>query len=494
MDLCYDVLIAGAGIAGLYAALQLDKNTRILLLCKGDLTVSGSTLAQGGVAAVLDHEQDSYEMHFQDTVVAGGHRNNPLAVEQLTREGPEDVRKIMELGVAFDSDGQGGVLKTLEGGHSRRRIVHWRDQTGREIINTLLARVQEQRNITMCANSTIVQIAPVRGGFRTDFLAGEALQSVFTSFALLATGGIGRVFQYTTNPHISTGDGIRFAHELGAKIKNLSAVQFHPTAFRDNGECFLISEAVRGEGAVLRSAKKERFMERYDARLELAPRDVVSRSILLEQQRLGDERFYLDITHKPRAWLEQRFPAIYAACRERGVDMATQLIPIYPCQHYLMGGIDVDLESRTTVPRLYAAGECAHTGLHGANRLASNSLPEALVFGRHAAQDITRCLSSGYAAVKPDSAKPEPGRGQVDAEIIPQVQALMQQSCFVVPDMAHIPENLARVRALRKEVYDGHYAHSRLLTQTKSILTVAELILTEYCDLERETHAAISDG
>ena len=243
----------------------------------------------------------------------------------------------------------------------------------------------------------------MRGGFRLDLLCGEEPGSVFCSYCILATGGIGRVYRYTTNSSIATGDGIRLAYELGAQIKNLSYVQFHPTAFHSEKEReqFLISEAVRGEGAYLLNCERRRFMAHYDDRLELAPRDVVSRAIILESRRTGSNQFFLDITYKNRDFLYNRFPAISKRCLEEGVDIAQDLIPVFPCQHYLMGGIAVDLTGRTAVPRLYAAGECSNTGVHGANRLASNSLLEALVFGRHAAEDILRCMEKGYLEVEP---------------------------------------------------------------------------------------------
>jgi L-aspartate oxidase len=393
----YDVVILGSGLAGLYAALNLGQESalRLLMLSKQTPDISGSSLAQGGVAAVLEQEDDSFALHQQDTLVAGNYKNDVAAVALMVREGPADVRRVMTLGVEFDKTPEGALSTTLEGGHSRRRIVHHADQTGKEMVDKLLPHVTQLPNLTLLEGSTVYAAQKAASGFLVNALTGGKRQQFTCRFLLLCTGGIGQVFSYTTNPAVSTGDGVRLAYELGATIQDVSFVQFHPTAFCGKGKSagaehqrFLISEAVRGEGAFLLNGTRERFMHRYDPRLELAPRDVVSRSIMLEAARTGSETFYLDIRHRGRAFLSARFPTIAQACLARGVDIATDLIPVFPCQHYLMGGIHVDLHSRTNVPNLYAAGECAHTGLHGGNRLASNSLPEALVFGRLAAEDI----------------------------------------------------------------------------------------------------------
>jgi L-aspartate oxidase len=287
------------------------------------------------------------------------------------------------------------MCRTLEAGHSRHRIVHHKDSTGKAIVDGLLDVVKTLPNITICDNALVYSIKKVLNGFYISILKNEKSYYYGCNYCLLATGGIGRVYKYTTNSAISTGDGIAFAYMLGAKISHLSRVQFHPTAFAAvNGrERFLISEAVRGEGAILLNCNGERFAFDYDSRGELAPRDVVSNAIMLESKKTNSEKFYLDITHKPADFIKQRFPMIYARCLEEGVDITKDRIPVFPCQHYLMGGINVDLDAKTSVDGLYAAGECAHTGVHGANRLASNSLLEALVFGRAAAQDIVRRLN-----------------------------------------------------------------------------------------------------
>ncbi|NLX92478.1 MAG: L-aspartate oxidase [Clostridiales bacterium] len=477
----YDVLIVGSGIAGLYAAIQFDKSVNVLVLSKQARTVSSSSLAQGGVAAVLQHEDDSFDLHIQDTLIAGGYKNDVPAVEALIHEGPEDVRKIMAMGVQFDKGADKKLSMTLEGGHSRRRIVHHKDQTGKEMVDKLLKEAEKHPNIEIEENALICSITWVKGGFRAELLHDDEHTCVYASFCLLATGGIGRVYRYTTNPATATGDGIRFAYEMGAKIKNMSLIQFHPTAFNSphSREQFLISEAVRGEGAYLLNNNKERFMDKYDERLELAPRDVVSRAIILESRRTGSNNFYLDITHKSRAFLYDRFPAISTACLERGVDIAVDLIPVFPCQHYLMGGIDVDINSRTTIPRLYAAGECAHTGVHGGNRLASNSLLEALVFGRRAALDIKKSLDAGFASVSL-----EPFEGDYSGAPLPEglrtaIRDIMQRAYFVIANPAAVTQGSKRVEDILKRLKTGHFAMTADYCEAKSLATVAALILRE---------------
>ncbi len=481
MNGVYDVIIIGCGVAGLYASLRFDEDTSVLMLSKRDDTVSGSSLAQGGVAAVLEHENDSFDLHIKDTLIAGGYKNTVPVVETLIHEGPQDVLKILDMGVDFDRDENGKLLKTLEGGHCRHRIVHHKDSTGKEMVDKLLLVAKTRPNINLVENSLVCSLERERSGFSAIVMHDGEYQRVFGSFVILATGGIGRVYKYTTNPKISTGDGIRFAYELGAKIKNLSYIQFHPTAFNspDCEEQFLISEAVRGEGAYLLNNNKERFMDKYDERLELAPRDVVSRSIMLEQRRTGSSNFYLDIRYKGRDFLYKRFPGISAACLERGIDIAEDLIPVYPCHHYLMGGIDVDINSRTTVPRLYAAGECAHTGLHGGNRLASNSLPEALVFGRHAADDIKKCLAAGFAKIEPYDAPIDCSGAPLPKGLTSQIRDIMQRAYFVIPNPAAIKDGRRRVEEILKRLQNGKFARTIEYCEALSIATVAAIVLRE---------------
>ncbi|MEG2721074.1 MAG: FAD-binding protein, partial [Oscillospiraceae bacterium] len=316
--------------------------------------------------------------------------------------------------------------------------------------------------------------------FCIDFIKDEKPVTAFADYCVLATGGIGRVYKYTTNPSVATGDGIRLAYELGANIKNLSYVQFHPTAFNGaDREQFLISEAVRGEGAYLLNNKKERFMHRYDKRLELAPRDVVSRAIIMESRKTGSNNFYLDITHRDRDYLLNRFPGIYAGCIEHGVDITKDLIPIFPCQHYLMGGIDVNLDARTSIARLYAVGECSHTGVHGKNRLASNSLLEALVFGRRAAEDIKKCIDAGFAKVTETEHTVDVSGAPMQDGMRTEIRSIMQRAYFVIPDEGAVRTGLKRIDAILKRLQTGKFAINADYCEALSLATVAHIILKE---------------
>ncbi|HHU85044.1 MAG TPA: FAD-binding protein [Clostridiales bacterium] len=475
----YDVLIVGAGVAGTYAALNLPDDVNILVLSKYEKTTCSSNLAQGGVAAVLDFEDDSFDLHYADTLTAGRNANNTEAVTMLVHEGPDDVRKIISWGVQFDINEKGKLSKTLEGGHSRRRIVHHKDTTGAEMVRVLQQKCEDAENIELVENAVLVSLNPVRSGFRAELLINGEPHCVFSSFCILATGGIGRIYKYTTNPKSATGDGIRIAYECGARIKNLEYIQFHPTAFNsDDGEQFLISESVRGEGAYLLNCHKERFMDRYDPRLELAPRDVVSMSIILESRRTGSNNFYLDITHKDEEFLKNRFPGIRAGCLKKGIDIAKDLIPVFPCQHYLMGGIEVDADSKTNVPRLYACGECSNTGVHGRNRLASNSLLEALVFSRHAAEDIIRCMSSGIFPSVPEHPYTLDYSGApLPANIREDIKNLMQRAYFVVPDEGRMRVAKQQIEAILMRLKGGKYAKTVEYCEALSMATCAYIIL-----------------
>ncbi|MCI8553398.1 MAG: FAD-binding protein [Clostridiales bacterium] len=487
-----DVIIAGSGVAGLYAALNFAPDVRVLVLSKREATLCNSYLAQGGVAAVVDKENDDYRLHIADTLIAGGYKNDLRSLEILVNEGPEDVLRLYkELGVDFDRDEDRQISMTLEGGHSRRRILHHKDSTGREITEKLLAAVRQRSNITLLENTRLVSLTPEEGGYWAGLLAPEGYRALTCSYVILCTGGIGRVYPYTTNSAIATGDGITLAHELGARIRNLRLVQFHPTAFAaaEGRERFLISEAVRGEGALLLNSEGERFMERYDERGELAPRDVVSRSIMQEARRTGREDFYLDIRFRGPAFIQDRFPMIYSRCLEEGVDITRELIPVFPCQHYLMGGIDVSVYGDTTVGRLYAAGECSHTGVHGLNRLASNSLLEALVFARRTTYDISRRMRHEASGVTAPPPPPPAGGRALNAGHRTAIRGIMQKAWFVIPDYDAVQEGLCRAEEILCDLRGGGYALTPDYVEAKSLATICCLILREVTERRKRQPA-----
>ena len=477
----YDVIIAGGGAAGLYAAINLPPSLRVLLICKRELTLCNSALAQGGIAGVYNSPEDDVQLHQQDTLIAGGYKNNTETLSILVNEAAQDIGRIIDLGVAFDRNPDGTLHRTLEGGHSRHRIFHHKDATGFEIVSKLLQTVRTLPNVDILENTLLCGVKKTGTGFSVDTLRQGEYTPFHCHFLLLATGGIGRVYEFTTNSAIATGDGITFAYELGAQIKNLSLVQFHPTAFnnRHTRECFLISEAVRGEGAYLLNAAGERFMQRYDDRLELAPRDVVSHAIILESRRQGSQEFYLDISHKDPDFLRHRFPMIYENLLKQGYDLTRDRIPIFPCQHYLMGGIDVNADSRTGLDRLYAAGECSHTGVHGSNRLASNSLLEALVFSRHAAMDIAKHMQEVPADFEEYTFVHDPDAPPIPQGLRTEIRHIMQHSYFVIPDKEAAAKGFARVARIRQMLLEGNYRINADYIEAKSLATVAYLILKE---------------
>lgn len=482
MSVNYDVIIAGCGAAGLYSAINLPENLKILILCKRELSLCNSMLAQGGIAGVYNSPSDNIQYHQNDTLVAGSFKNNVEAVHTLVSEAAQDLEHIIKLGVEFDKNPDGSYHRTLEGGHSHHRIFHKADSTGKEITTTLLENVQQLPNVTIMENTIMCGVKKTSTGY-SAFLK-DADNNYITAnchFMILATGGIGRVYQFTTNSAIATGDGITFAYEMGAKIKNLSYVQFHPTAFNNRAtrECFLISEAVRGEGAYLLNCRKERFMQNYDKRLELAPRDVVSHAIVLESRKQHSTEFYLDISYKDSDFLKKRFPMIYHNLLEQGYDLTKEPVPIFPCQHYLMGGIDVDRNSETTLPNLYACGECSHTGVHGSNRLASNSLLEALVFSRHAAENIASKLDTVPADFEEAEFDANIGAEHIPSGIRTETRKIMQNSYFVIPDKESAVEGLKRVTAIRNDLLSGKYVVDADYVLAKSIVTVAYIILNE---------------
>ncbi len=478
----YDVVVVGSGVAGLYGALQFDEKYSVLVISKRSAELSNSSLAQGGIAAVLDKISDNYELHIKDTMIAGKYKNNPKAVEVLVKEGPDDVLKLKELGVEFDTDKDGELLKTLEAGHSRNRIVHHKDFTGKAVTDKLIEAVKSRKNIDLLEDTLVFSVDKAENGFFIGMLKDGEIISTSCSYCLLATGGIGRVYKYTTNSAIATGDGIAFARKLGAKLMHLDRIQFHPTAFaaEKDRERFLISEAVRGEGAVLLNCFGERFAHNYDERGELAPRDVVSEAIIRESIKTNSENFYLDITHKSPGFIIERFPMIYQKCLDEGIDITKQRIPVFPCQHYLMGGIDVSLDAKTSVDRLYAAGECAHTGVHGANRLASNSLLEGLVFSRRAAADIMKSIESGNkGTVKGNSPIYKKGTVPLPKGIRTEIRTILQDTYFVIKKPEKFQESFSRFNQILNNLENTDYILNSDYVEAKSLATAAQEIMLE---------------
>lgn len=480
----YDVIIAGTGAGGLYSAINLPSDLKILLITKRDLILCNSALAQGGIAAVYKPVDDNIQLHTNDTLIAGGFKNNPDSLKVLVTEAAHEIEEIISLGVDFDKDENGDLHRTLEGGHCRHRIFHHKDSTGFEITTKLQDVVKKLPNVDILENALLCRLKKTGTGFSADISVNDVHETFNSRYFIMATGGIGRVYDYTTNSAIATGDGITLAYEMGANIKNLSLVQFHPTAFNNKHtrECFLISEAVRGEGAYLINCKGERFMQNYDERLELAPRDVVSHAIVTEGRRLGSDEFYLDISHKDPEFLKNRFPMIYKYLLEQGIDMTKDRIPIYPCQHYLMGGINVNTKAQTTVDGLYAVGECSHTGVHGNNRLASNSLLEALVFGRQAALNIAdRIKEDDTDLDKLESAEfpIDENAPEIPHGIRTEIRHIMQRSYFVIPDMQEALKGFERISEIKRMLEEGNFKIDHNYVEAKSLATVAYLILKE---------------
>lgn len=394
-----DVLVVGSGVAGLAYALQLhalEPEVRITLVTKDRLHDSSSSFAQGGIAAVTDFTGDSFEDHIRDTLDAGDGLCDPTVVDFVVREAPARVNDLSQWGVSFDKGKHGRFDLAREGGHSARRILHTADCTGAEIIQKLIASVKRTQ-IKILEGHTVADLfCQDNMCSGASLLSPEGSRYAITSrMTLLATGGLGQVFKHTTNPAVATGDGIAMAWRAGAGIADMEFIQFHPTALwqPEPGRSFLISEAVRGAGAVMRNTKGERFMHNYDPRMELATRDIVSRAVQNEMRRTGSGFVYIDATGIAKKEFQNHFPNILAACLRRGIDPSNDFIPVAPSAHYCCGGIVTDHLGRSSIKNLYAAGECARTGLHGANRLASNSLLEALVFAHRAALDTASALN-----------------------------------------------------------------------------------------------------
>jgi L-aspartate oxidase len=473
-----DFLVIGAGVAGLRAAIELASAGSVLVIAKDTLRESSSEYAQGGIAVALS-DDDEVELHEQDTLYAGDGLCDREAVRTLVEEGPAAIQELIEWGAEFDREGS-RLSFTREGAHSRNRILHSHgDSTGREIARTLYRKASSLPQIEFRTYSAVVDLLKendaVAGALVFDEKRGELLP-VHARAVLLATGGLGRVYKETTNPDVATGDGVAMAWRAGADISNIEFVQFHPTALHLEGAPrFLLSEALRGEGARLINAAGERFMSRYHEMGELAPRDVVSRAIVRELKRTGAPHVFLDLTHREPEFIRQRFPRIYETCLRYGVDISTSPAPVHPAAHYAMGGVWTDLSGQTSLDRLFAAGEAACTGVHGANRLASNSLLEGVVFGGRAGREMKHCAMEQFL----------PGREKAKI-LFPQVseeelRQLAWDACGIVRDGAGLSTAVQRLAGYEMGPASGASIRDYDL---RSIHAVAALIAR--CGLTRE--------
>jgi L-aspartate oxidase len=488
-----DTLVIGSGIAGLFFALRAARLGSVLVITKKERSDSNTNWAQGGIAAVLSPD-DNYELHINDTLEAGAGLCNREAVEILVREGPEHVKELMAMGVQFTmKDGKPDLVR--EGGHSKHRILHVADFTGREIERTLLARAAEHPNIQIWEHHIAIELITEHhlrkktnditcyGAYALDTKT-RRFKKILAKFTMLASGGCGQVYQHTTNPEIATGDGIAMAYRAGAEIHNMEFIQFHPTTlYHPKAKSFLISEAVRGFGGILRNSKGEAFMARYDPRKELAPRDIVARAIDSEMKKLGDECVYLDITHKPADQIKEHFPNIYERCLALGIDITQELIPVVPAMHYSCGGVATDLYARTTINRLYASGETASTGVHGANRLASNSLLEALVFSHRAYIDMCEKIKSiSHSTGFPDwdeSGTESPEEWILISHNRKEVQQVMNDYVGIVRSDLRLERARRRIEFLKEET-EAYYKRTKIsegLLELRNIIKVAKLII-----------------
>ena len=497
----FDVLIIGSGLAGLSLALRVAANKKVCLVSKSTINNTASDWAQGGIAAVLNDE-DSIEEHVQDTLIAGAGLCDEAVTELVAQHAKESVQWLIEQGVGFtrEQDNSGYHL-TREGGHSHRRIIHAADATGHAVQITLSEKVKQHPNITVLESHIAVDLITTGkvkatnfktpedngnenaclGAYILDNKTGKVI-TIAAQNTILATGGAGKVYLYTTNPDVSTGDGTAMAWRAGCRVANMEFIQFHPTClFHPHAKSFLISEAVRGEGGLLKLPDGTRFMPEHDAREELAPRDVVARAIDYEMKKRGLDCVYLDISDKPLAFILEHFPNIYRRCLELGIDISKTPIPVVPAAHYTCGGVMVDAKGLTDISHLYAIGETACTGLHGANRLASNSLLECLVFGQAAAEDI---LSQ---ATKPTPTLPYWDESRVtdaDEEVLithtwDELRRFMWNYVGIVRTDKRLSRALHRIHMLRDEV-DEFYSNFKIsndLIELRNLLQVAELIV-----------------
>lgn len=483
----YDVVVIGSGIAGLYTALNIDPEYSCCVLAKESIEISNSWLAQGGIAAAIT-PSDKPDLHLQDTLVAGAGLCDKGAVEVLVDEGPSDIRNLLSMNVPFDLNSSGELDVTREGGHHMNRIVHaGGDATGRETVKVLAFLAAKRSNITFHDNSLFVDVVTDENGAVSGALIktlmGEYL-ILATKNLVIATGGIGQIYRESTNPTVATGDGLAAAVRAGAELRSMEFIQFHPTGLwtkEKEGRAFLISEAVRGEGGLLKNKDGVRFMLGAHELNELAPRDIVARAIFSELRRSGEDHAFIDITAESEEALSKRFPTIFNECLKRGINISKDWIPVCPVQHYLIGGIHTDYDGKSNVQGLFACGEAASTGVHGANRLASNSMLECLVFGRRAAESINDYLKRDRSPAVP--VLPELDIRPSDyldySGMRERLQDIMSDKCYVMRNEKDMNEALSEVdhmlRLLTSSFDDKreYFEMLNLCTTAKSILIAA---------------------
>lgn len=504
----FDLIVIGSGIAGLSFAIKSASNgLNVAIVTKKASTESNTNHAQGGIACVFD-QADDFENHVRDTLVAGDGLCDEAVTRTIVQAAPERILELIEIGVDFSKGTDGSYDLTREGGHSHRRILHAHDLTGKAIEDALLAVASKSSKISFfeyhmaidlittarLRGSNISADAPenrVLGAYVLDVASGKVL-TFRAPVVVLASGGIGQVYQYTTNPDIATGDGIAMAYRAGATVRNMEFVQFHPTAmYAPDGSRELISESVRGEGAILRDIQGRPFMKDYDERGDLAPRDIVARAIDAEMKKTGAPHVWLDISHEPEDYLRERFPHIYNTCKAHGIDMAHEKIPVVPAAHYLCGGVKTDMNAATSVRGLYACGEVACTGLHGANRLASNSLLEAVVLAHNGAAAVFEFLKNNPA---PDVEVPEWQDGNVhesDERVVlshnrDELRRAMWDYVGIVRTTKRLHRAFTRVHMLKKEIneYYWNFKVEAKLLELRNLVQVAEVVIL--CALQRQ--------
>ncbi len=502
MNKKYDFVVVGSGIAGMSFALKVANRGTVALLCKTELSEANTTLAQGGISSVTNYILDNYDKHIHDTIVAGDGICDPKAVEKVVTNAPEQIKQLLEWGVDFDKTPNGEFDLHKEGGHSEYRILHHKDSTGAEIQNSLINRVRQHKNIDVFEHCFVIELLTQHhlgqivtryspniecfGVYALD-IATSNIDTILGKVTMLATGGIGNVYQTTTNPLVATGDGIAMVFRAKGKIKDMEFVQFHPTAFfhTDSRPSLLITEAMRGYGAVLRDIEGREFMHKYDSRLSLAPRDIVARAIDTEMKLAGSDYVYLDVTHKDAEATKTHFPTINEKLLQYGIDFTQQYIPVAPAAHYVCGGIEVNLNAQTSIYRLYASGECACSGLHGANRLASNSLIESIVYADAAAKDAIRIIDKlSWCENIPewsDAGTTLPEEMVLITQSLKEVQQIMSSYVGIVRSNLRLQRALDRLEILYQET-ESLFKRSIVsapICELRNSISVAYLIIRQ---------------